>query len=142
MKRLSPSVFFSSWCIAFSIATAVYAMVSAACGLSAVSISALAQLAFVSAFCTFLQVLFFTDLVFRKTRYIVRLLWSMPTFLAAVVGCALIFKWFPVNQLSAWFLFVLIFFIGFMGITAAFEIYFRLTGKRYDDLLRRRQQRQ
>ena len=43
--------------------------------------------------------------------------------------------WFPTDQLGAWVLFGVIFVVIFAAITAGIELYFRLSGRKYDDRL-------
>ena len=43
--------------------------------------------------------------------------------------------WFPTDQVGAWAMFIGIFFLIFLVMTVGFEIYFRITGRKYDGLI-------
>ena len=42
---------------------------------------------------------------------------------------------FPADQAGAWVLFIVIFFLIFLVMTVGFDLYFRVTGRKYDGLL-------
>ena len=44
-------------------------------------------------------------------------------------------NWFPTQRAGAWALFIGMFFLIFIVMTVGFEIYFRLTGRKYDGLI-------
>ena len=44
-------------------------------------------------------------------------------------------EWFPVQEPGAWVTFTASFFVTFLVMTIGFEVYFRLTGRKYDGLL-------
>ena len=50
---------------------------------------------------------------------------------AAAVG----FRWFPTGQAGAWVLFGLFFALIFAAITGGIELYYRLSGRKWDDRL-------
>lgn len=87
--------------------------------------------------CSLVQLIFFSGVFLKKMTYLCRMLCSLPAFLAVVVGAGLIFRWFPIDRWQAWVTFLTIFAVIFVAIALGFEIYFRLTGQKYDDLLKR-----
>ena len=129
--------FKTSTCMAFTASVIIYSLIALLYGDSTVTIATLGQLLFASALCTLLQGIFFSDLFIKKMRYSLRLLCSLPAYFAAILGCALLFHWFPLGNWRAWLLFAAIFIVLFTDIVAGFEIYFRFTGRKYDDLLQR-----
>lgn len=87
--------------------------------------------------CSLVQFFFFSGLFLKKMTYLRRMLCSLPVFLTVVAGAGVIFRWFPIHHWQAWVTFVAIFAAIFVVIAVAFEVHFRLTGQKYDDLLRR-----
>lgn len=87
--------------------------------------------------CSLVQFFFFSGLFFKKMTYLHRLLCSLPALLVIVAGTGVIFQWFPTDRWQAWAIFVGIFAAIFVVIAVAFEVYFRLSGQKYDDQLRR-----
>lgn len=122
-------------CYMFTGSTVVYMLIMFTLGKQEVEILSLLSLLIISAFGTFFQFLAFTDRIIKKLRYSLRMVIFVIPFFVLLSVCALIFKWFPANMLSAWLLFGVIFIIVFIGMVIGFEIYFRITGKKYDGLL-------
>ena len=82
-----------------------------------------------------LQTLAFSDIVIKKLSYTIRIvLFAVPFFLI-LLFFARVFHWFPVEQTSAWLIFCGIFLFIFLFLTACFEIYFHISGRKYDGLL-------
>ena len=71
--------------------------------------------------------------------YSARLLLFAVTFLAVLSVFAWKGKWFPAGEFGNWLTFAGIFLAVFAVMTAGYEIYFRLAGKKYDGLLGERQ---
>ena len=84
---------------------------------------------------TLLQFVCFSGKVIKKMRYSVRMLvFSIPMF--GVAGlCAVLFRWFPIQDPWAWISFAAFYLLGFIGITLGFEIYYWATGRKYNGLL-------
>lgn len=82
-----------------------------------------------------LQLVAFSSLVIKKLSYSWRLLVFALPFFAILTGVAVAFDWFPTQSAGAWAGFVLIFLAIFAVITGGFEMYYRLSGKRYDSRL-------
>lgn len=82
-----------------------------------------------------MQVAAFTDLFIKKLAYGWRLAMFAVLFGAVLAGFAAGFGWFPIENPGAWVLFWLLFLIIFLGITAGIEVYYRLSGRKYDDRL-------
>ena len=95
----------------------------------------LASLLLVSVVAGSLQLIAFSSLVIKKLGYGWRLAVFALPFFAILTGTAVAFRWFPAQSAGAWVSFVLIFLVIFAAITAGFEMYYRLSGKRYDSRL-------
>lgn len=93
-----------------------------------------------SFFCGVVQVLVFSDLLFKRMGQGPRTFVLGLTLLVLVTGFALLCGWFPADQAAAWISFLSIFLLVFVGLTVGFEIVFRLTGRRYTSLLMDRQE--
>ena len=82
-----------------------------------------------------MQLLAFSDLVIKKLSYAWRLVVFAIPFGALLTGFAVTFHWFPTENPGAWITFGAIFVVIFLFCTAGFELYFRLSGRKYDDRL-------
>lgn len=82
-----------------------------------------------------MQLLAFSDLLFKKLAYGWRLAVFAVPFFAMLAAFAVGFGWFPAERLEAWALFFVIFLAIFLFITVGIELYFRLSGRKYDDRL-------
>lgn len=98
-------------------------------------VSTLISLLLVSIAAGSLQLVAFSSLVIKKLSYSWRLLVFALPFFAILTGVAVAFHWFPTQNAGAWAGFILIFLVIFAVITVAFEMYYRLSGKRYDSRL-------
>jgi len=55
-------------------------------------------------------------------------------FLPLLAYIAWVFQWFPMKA-ESWMIFIGIFLVIFAAMTAGFEMYYRITGRKYDGLL-------
>lgn len=101
----------------------------------AIEISMLLSILLISAIGTFIQFLAFTDFILKKTKYSIRIVIFVIPFSLLLFGCALIFNWFPTEYMGSWIISIGIFVLAFIGITVGYEVYFRITGKKYDGIL-------
>ena len=95
-----------------------------------------------SALGSFIQYLAFTDRVIPHLRYSLRMLLFVGLFFPMLTACAFLFQWFPMEQVGSWLIFILIFLAIFLAMSAGFEVYFRLTGRKYDGILGQYKKRQ
>lgn len=89
----------------------------------------------VSAAGSFLQAVCFSDWIIKKLRYVWRSLLFVLLFLPVLAFAAWKMEWFPTEQAGAWVLFIAIFFLIFLVMTAGFDIYYRVSGRKYDGLI-------
>lgn len=82
-----------------------------------------------------MQVLAFSDLVFKKLAYSRRMMVFVVPFFAILTAFAVRFGWFPTENARAWVQFIAIFIVIFLFITVGVELYYRLSGRKYDDKL-------
>ena len=82
-----------------------------------------------------LQVAAFSDLLIKKLAYGKRMLVFVIPFFILLTAIAALFDWFPLAYAGAWALFAGIFLAIFLVLTAAFEWYYHLTGRKYNGLL-------
>ena len=82
-----------------------------------------------------MQVVAFSDLLFKKLAYGWRMMTFFIAFGAVLIGIATGFGWFPVENAGTWATFLVIFVLIFAAITAGIEIYYRASGRRWDDKL-------
>ena len=99
-----------------------------------VETSMLWTLLLVCALGSLVQGICFTDWIFKKLRYTWRLVLFCLLFLPLLAVVAWAFQWFPMEK-GSWLRFIGIFFAIFAAMTAGFEMYYRLTGRKYDGLL-------
>lgn len=105
-------------------------------GLSGLTILEIMLLSMV---CGALQVLVFSDLLLKRMGCAGRTVLLGVVLLAPATGFALLCGWFPADRVEGWLGFLGIFLLVFLGVTVGFEILFRITGRRYTDLLTERQ---
>ena len=122
-------------CFTFTGFSLIYIFAALAMGYRTVEIKSLFSILLVSCVGCLFQFICFSDGVIKRMRYSARLLLFAVLFLPAVTAAALLFQWFPPQSVPSWILFVSLFLIGFVVITFGFEIYYRMTGKKYDGLL-------
>lgn len=82
-----------------------------------------------------MQVMAFSDLLFKKLSYGWRLVVFVVPFGAILTAFAVGCGWFPTDQAGAWVLFGLSFLGIFVAITVGIELYYRLSGRKWDDKL-------
>lgn len=125
-----------SWaCMMFTATVIIYSVISVIFGEWNLSIFTLFGLLVVSAACSFIQFLCFTDNIIKKMKYSLRSLLFVVLYFPVLAGCGYAFKWFPTNSFSGWAIFVVIFIVFFAIFTVCFEIYFKLAGRKYDGIL-------
>lgn len=100
-----------------------------------VSTAMLWGLFWVSAAGSLIQAVCFSDWIIKKMRYTWRSLLFVLLFLPVLTLVAWKTKWFPMDQIGAWAMFIGIFFLIFLVMTVGFDIYFRVTGRKYDGLI-------
>lgn len=82
-----------------------------------------------------MQVAAFSDLLFKKLGYGWRMVLFFVVFGGILTAFAVGFGWFPTDQAGAWVLFGVFFVLIFAAITGGIEIYYRASGRRWDDKL-------
>ena len=82
-----------------------------------------------------MQVVAFSNVLFKKLAYGWRLVVFVVPFFALITAFAVGFGWFPVERVEAWLMFFAIFIVIFLFITVGIELYYRLSGRKYDDRL-------
>lgn len=103
-------------------------------GLSSISFSFIWQALAIALITGVLQFVAFTEAVIKRIKYSLRLvIFAMPLFII-LAFFAVLFHWFPLS-IGAWLTFSMIFLFVFGAITAVFELYSRITGKRYNEKL-------
>ena len=111
-----------------------YVLIGSFFGLTSITFSLIWQAAAISIITGGLHYIAFTDNIIKKVRSSMRfLLFAIPLFIILAVF-AVIFQWFQLN-VTAWLLFTLIFIILCGILTSAFEIYSKITGKKYNECL-------
>ncbi|MDE7054520.1 MAG: hypothetical protein K2O84_06845 [Oscillospiraceae bacterium] len=100
-----------------------------------ISLAMLWALLAVSVAATLIQGVCFSNWIFKKMRYTWRSVLFVALFLPVLSFAAWKVEWFPVERASAWIMFIGIFFLIFLGMTIGFDIYFRITGRKYDGML-------
>ena len=125
----------TSTCFIFTASMFIYLTMSLLFDNSQVSTALLWTLFWVCAAAALLQGVCFSTWIFKKMRYTWRSLLFVALFLPALTLAAWKGRWFPVEKAEAWITFVGIFFLIFIGMTIGFDVYFRITGRKYDGLM-------
>lgn len=82
-----------------------------------------------------MQVAAFSDLLFKKLAYGWRMVLFFVVFGAILTAFAVGFGWFPTGSVGAWVSFAVIFVLIFVAIAGGIEIYYRASGRKWDDRL-------
>lgn len=137
MKRFLKGVvaWKTSACMIFTAAVFIYLVFCLIYDTREVSAVMLWGLLGVSVAGSLIQALCFSDWIIKKLRYTWRSLLFVLLFLPMLTLAAWKLEWFPMDESGAWLLFIGIFFLIFLAMTLGFEIYFRITGRKYDGLI-------
>ena len=84
-----------------------------------------------------LQAFWFTEVALTRPSYPVRIAGFGLTGLPALVLCAALGGWFPLDNICAWVSFVAIYLVTLTAITAGYTIYYRRTAGSFDAALAR-----
>lgn len=124
-----------SVCALFTAAVFIYLVFCLICDNREAPTAVLWGLFWVSAAGSLIQAVCFSDWIIKKMRYTRRSLLFVLLFLPALSLAAWKTEWFPADQTGAWVLFIGIFFLIFLVMTVGFDIYFQVTGRKYDGLI-------
>ena len=124
-----------SACAIFTAAVFLYLVFCLIYDTREVSTAMLWGLFWVSAAGSLFQAVCFSNWLIKKLRYTWRSLLFVLLFLPVLALAAWKTGWFPTDQVGAWAMFIGIFFLIFLAMTVGFEIYFRITGRKYDGLI-------
>lgn len=124
-----------SACAIFTAAMFIYLVVSWLYGVEQAPTALLWGLFWVSAAGALCQAVCFSDWLIKKLRYTWRSLLFVALFLPVLAFAAWKTQWFPADQAGAWAMFIGIFFLIFLVMTLGFDIYFQVTGRKYDGLI-------
>lgn len=112
----------------------IYMVVGWFFGLRAVTFSLLWQFLAIAIICGVLQFVFFSGNVVKTMRYSLRVLcFGAPLYLCVSV-LAMVFRWFPMRPMS-WLVFTGIFLAILVVLAVVFELYFKLVGRQYNQIL-------
>lgn len=124
-----------SACVLFTAAIFIYLFFSLIYGNEQVATATLWGMFWACAAGSLIQAICFSDWVIKKMRYAYRSLLFVLLFLPVLTFAAWKTYWIPADHPGAWALFVAIFVVIFVVMTIGFEIYFQITGRRYDGLI-------
>lgn len=82
-----------------------------------------------------IQMVCYSELIIKNMRYTLRSLLFVVLFLPTLALLGWKAQWFPTENTGSWVMFVGMFFATFIIMTVGFDIYFRITGRKYDGLL-------
>lgn len=122
-------------CLLYTAAMVLYLFFCLIFGNSTVSVTTLWSLLLVSIAGSLIQALCFTDWIIKKMRYTRRSLLFVALFLPTLSLAAWKAEWFPIKEAGSWLVFIGMFFLTFVVMTIGFDIYFRITGRKYDGML-------
>lgn len=125
----------TSACLMFTAATFIYLVFCLIYGTREVATSLLWGLFWTCAAGSLIQAICFSQWIIKKLRYTWRSLLFVALFLPILSLAAWRMDWFPTDIPGAWALFIGIFFLIFIVMTVGFDIYFRVTGRKYDGLI-------
>ena len=121
----------------FTAAMFFYLFFSWVYGNQTVPTSLLWTLLLVSIAGSLIQGICFSDWIIKKMRYTWRSVLFVALFLPTLALAAWKGEWFPMEEAGAWVMFIGMFFLIFIVMTIGFDIYFRITGRKYDGMIGR-----
>ncbi len=83
-----------------------------------------------------LQALWFTDKIIRHLTYPIRIMGFGVMGLVMLALCAWVGAWFPMNDVGAWIMFVVIFLVTLGAFCLGYQIHFKRTVGSFDAALR------
>lgn len=122
-------------CLIFTAAMFFYLVFSWLFDNQIVSTTMLWTLLLVSIAASLIQGICFSNWIIKKMRYTRRSLLFVLLFLPTLTFAAWKAEWFPMEEAGAWVMFIGMFFLIFIVMTIGFDIYFRVTGRKYDGML-------
>ena len=121
--------------VEFAMCMVVCVVVWKAIGWTEIKMNTIFSLMLVFLFMSFVQSIAFTEIWIKKLHYGLRMMiFAFPS-LVFMSFIAWKFQWFPTGEIGRWLVFAGIFCICFIISSIIYEIYFRMTGKKYDGLL-------
>ena len=127
-------------CLSFTGSLCIYTLIDTFWGDGQIACATVYQLLALCGIITLLQYVFFSGRVLKKPSYYLRMAVFCLLVFGTCAGFARVFRWFPMENLAAWGMFVVIFFVIFLVFCLGFEIHFRILGKKYDMALGRAKQ--
>jgi len=137
MKQFMQSVmkWKTSACLMFTATVIIYLLINMIFKVQEVPVTMLWSLLFICVIGSLLQAVCFSDWIIKKMRYTRRSLLFVLLFLPSLSLTALKMNWFPAEQLGSWMTFLGTFFLTYIVMTIGYDIYFRITGRKYDGLV-------
>ncbi|MCL2827254.1 MAG: hypothetical protein FWD99_00760 [Oscillospiraceae bacterium] len=127
--------------LCFSGMIIIYTLIAALLGQSEIPISWVFSFLILASGGSFFQYLAFGPRLIKQMHYTLRLLVFAVPFFALLAATAYFFQWLPGAGSGPWLIFILIALVVFVVMTLAFEVAYKLTGKKYDGLLGQYHQR-
>lgn len=128
-------------CIAFAGMIVLFMIIGMIRGENTLPFALIWQVLALAVVISIAQQLCFSGVVFKKLRYGIRMLIMSFIMLVVLAACAHFFEWFPAEPVN-WLIFIGIFVLVIAAFTVSWEVYFRVTGKKYNDMLTSYQQRE
>ena len=125
----------ASVCVLYTAAMFIYLVFCTVFHNEEISLTMLWTLFIVSVVATLIQGICFSNWIFKKLRYTWRSVLFVVLFLPTLTFFAWKAEWVPMEQAGAWAMFIGMFFLTFIIMTIGFDIYFRVTGRKYDGML-------
>ena len=125
----------ASVCYLYTGAMFIYMVFSTVFHNNEISLTMLWTLFAVSVVATLIQGICFSNWIFKKLRYTWRSVLFVALFLPTLTLFAWKAEWFPTDKAGAWVRSIGMFFLIFIVMTIGFDIYFRVTGRKYDGML-------
>ena len=119
----------------FSMSMIVFMTIGFFLGEEAMQLKMIIQLLALCTVSAVLQLVAFSELFFEKMSYTKRMCVFMFPFLVVIIGFAMLFGWFPTENIGAWITFITIFLLCFVISLVIFEIHFKITGYKYTGVL-------
>ncbi|MCM1150054.1 MAG: hypothetical protein NC319_08260 [Butyricicoccus sp.] len=122
-------------CVLYTAAMFISLFFGTVSGTGEIPVANLWTLFWVCVAASLIQALCFSTWVIKKMRYTLRGLLFVLLFLPALALAAWKMGWFPRGNAAGWLMFAGIFLLIIAVMAVGFDIYFQVTGRKYDGLI-------
>lgn len=110
-------------------------------GNEGIAISTIFQFFLMSFIIISIRTFFLSDIIIRNMAQLWRIVWMVLIICLVIVGCVLVFDWFPFNNKKAWIAFAFAILGSFIASTSVMLVKLKMESKKYEELLLKYQEK-